>query len=74
MMNQVLFSNYIPCWWDARGGPAVTVDVDEGVTGSIFIGSDTDSCDCDGDATEINDWTQKSQILRQNYLSNYNKY
>ena len=65
----VLFSNYIPCSWDARVGPAVTVDVDEGVTGSIFIGSDTDSCEWDGDGTEIKKWKEKSQIVRQNYFS-----
>ena len=68
-VKQFLFLNYLPSSGGTRGGLSVTVDVDEGVTGSIFIGSDTDSCEWDGDGTEIKKWKEKSQIVRQNYFS-----
>ena len=64
MMKQFLFLNFIPSSGGGRGGPAVTIVVHEGLTGSIFFGSDTDSWDCDGNGTEINNWTEKCQILR----------
>ena len=53
IVKEFLFLNYLPSSGGTRGGLVVTVDVDEGVTGSIFIGSDTDSCECYGDGTEI---------------------
>ena len=53
MMKQFLFLNYLPSSGGTRGGLVVTVDVGEGVTGSILIVSDADSCECDGDGTEI---------------------
>ena len=53
MMKYLFFESYIPGLWYARGGGGGTVALAGGRTWSVSSGSDTGSCECDGDSTEI---------------------